>query len=106
MAALSAGRGFLRPRDWPVRTKIYSLVAFVLAAAISVGALGLATASEINSRTDAMYDKNLVPSQELDRVRADMKDLRIGILNTVVAGVATNATPAAIQAQIKKIDEA
>jgi methyl-accepting chemotaxis protein len=87
--------------DWPLRVKIYALIALGLVAAIGVGVSGLTTAAALSAQTGHMYEHNLLPSQQLDRVRADMKDLRIGILNYVVS-----RTDAAMQTQSKKVDAA
>ncbi|WP_432838748.1 methyl-accepting chemotaxis protein [Dactylosporangium sp. CA-092794] len=67
---------------------MYGVVALALLAAAGIGVLGLATIGTLNARTEQMYRYNVVPTQRLDQVRADMKDSRIALLNYVVANTA------------------
>ncbi|MEV6925603.1 methyl-accepting chemotaxis protein [Dactylosporangium sp. NPDC051485] len=68
--------------------RIVGLVTLALLAAVLIGVVGVVTVGAVNARTDRMYHSNVVPAQQLDQVRADMKDARIAQLNYVVANTA------------------
>jgi methyl-accepting chemotaxis protein len=72
-----------------IRARLALNVGLVLMMAGLIGIVGLRSLSQVATTGAAIYDRGVVPVTSLGMIRADMKDVRIGILNYV-----TSTTPA------------
>ncbi|MFN8075021.1 MAG: methyl-accepting chemotaxis protein [Kineosporiaceae bacterium] len=68
-----------------VRARLVGVLGSVVVAGVGVGVVATLALSSIDEAGTAIYDEGLVPVVQLAKVRADMKDLRIAILNYVVS---------------------
>jgi methyl-accepting chemotaxis protein len=74
--------------DRKIATKITSAVLLMAVVAITVGGAAIWRMAEMNRNADALYNRGVVPIQDIDAVKIDMEQTRRNMLNHAVSRTA------------------